>query len=103
MLTVRSGGIASRYRLGAASLERGILVGRYARCELATAAGAALESALSRVHLLLVRENEVTLAVDTASTNGTTIGGKKRRGAMVSDGDVLNLGDELELVYESIS
>jgi hypothetical protein len=51
-------------------LERGLLVGRYDRCQLGGA-----ENSLSRIHLLVVRDEDGTWAIDTASTNGTLASG----------------------------
>ena len=48
-------------------LDRGLLFGRYDRCQLALDG----DDALSRVHLLVVRIEGRIWAIDTASTNGT--------------------------------
>ncbi|MEQ1568575.1 MAG: FHA domain-containing protein [Myxococcota bacterium] len=56
-------------------LERGMLFGRYERCQLWLAG----EDRLSRVHLFVVRVGGVLWAVDTASSYGT-----RRNGAPVS-------------------
>ena len=57
------------------------------------------ESELSRVHLLLVRDGDDVVAIDTASTNGTLVGGRERRICALQDGDVLSLSSDLELVW----
>jgi hypothetical protein len=48
-------------------LDRGLLFGRYDRCQLAIDG----DDGLSRVHLLVVRIEDRLWAIDTASTNGT--------------------------------
>ena len=54
-------------RVTAEQLDRGLLFGRYGRCELSSEA----DAGLSRVHLLVVRVDDRIWAIDTASTNGT--------------------------------
>ncbi|MCC6995548.1 MAG: hypothetical protein IT370_13140 [Deltaproteobacteria bacterium] len=59
----------TRFAISEQALGRGVLIGRYARCD--TSAGAArADASLSRVHLLLLRLGGEVLAVDTASSNG---------------------------------
>jgi hypothetical protein len=48
-------------------LDRGLLFGRYERCQLPLDG----DDALSRVHLFVVRVDDRVWAIDTASTNGT--------------------------------
>jgi len=57
--------------LRATDVERGILIGRYERCDVT--AGAIVDNRLSRVHLLLVRDQGELFAVDTGSSNGTRL------------------------------
>jgi hypothetical protein len=87
-----AGGVAKR-AVGARALARGILVGRYARCEVG--ASAIDHSHLSRVHMLIIRVGGELLAVDVASSNGTLLNGKPIEVAPLRDGDQFNLGDEL--------
>lgn len=54
-------------RVTSEQLDRGLLFGRYGRCQLSSDA----DAALSRVHLLVVRVGDRIWAIDTASTNGT--------------------------------
>jgi hypothetical protein len=68
------GPASESYDVHAADLERGLLVGRYDRC-----AFGAEDDRLSRVHLLLVRDGDACWAVDTASSNGTTVAGVRIR------------------------
>lgn len=95
-LTARSDGGHVRRVVGASYLDRGILVGRYSRCDVGLAADS---SRLSRVHLLLVRDHGEVLAVDTASLNGTTCGEKALAARALEDGSTLELGGELHLSW----
>jgi hypothetical protein len=96
-LVVRGAGAAVRRAVGESALSRGILVGRYARCEL----GARTEgvSRLSRVHLLVIKDGPDVLALDTASSNGTFAEGKSIRLHRLEDGSVLDLGGELRVEW----
>ena len=60
------------HRVSAEDLERGVLIGRYERCQLAGAS-----HSLSRVHLVLLLDGGDIWAVDTASLNGTIVSGQK--------------------------
>ena len=60
------------HRVSHEDLERGVLIGRYERCQLAGAAGS-----LSRVHLVLLLDGGDVWAVDTASLNGTIVEGQR--------------------------
>jgi hypothetical protein len=88
---VADGG-AERHPVHEADLEQGLLVGRYDRCELGAG-----DATLSRVHLLLVRDDDAIWAVDTASTNGTTLAGVPIRKARLDDGGELVLGKTVTL------
>lgn len=57
--------------LRATDVERGVLIGRYERCDVT--AGAIVDNRLSRVHLLVVRDQGELFALDTCSSNGTRI------------------------------
>ena len=60
------------HRVSHEDLERGVLIGRYERCQLAGATGS-----LSRVHLVLLLDGGDVWAVDTASLNGTIVEGQR--------------------------
>lgn len=60
------------HRVSAEDLERGVLIGRYERCQLAGSS-----HSLSRVHLVLLLDGGDIWAVDTASLNGTIVDGQK--------------------------
>jgi hypothetical protein len=68
------GGRAVR-RVSEEQLDRGLLFGRYERCQLSLDT----DGWLSRVHLLVVRFGGRVWAIDTASTNGT-----RHNGVLVS-------------------
>jgi hypothetical protein len=87
-----------RFSLHEADLERGILVGRYERCQLG-----ASDDKMSRVHLLIIRDGAVTWAIDTASTNGTKVSGEPIRRAPLTSGTRLELGKQITLRWESSS
>lgn len=96
-LIVRSSAGVVRRSVGAAVLARGLLVGRYARCDVGVTGHQ--ESQLSRVHLLIIRDGDHLLAVDTASINGTHVGGRAILAYRLEDGTTLDLGGELQLVW----
>jgi len=56
--------------VGASALERGILLGRYDRCE-SNARSVMRRDSISRVHMLLLRVDGQNYVIDTASSNGT--------------------------------
>jgi len=79
--------------VGEQAMARGVLVGRYSRCDLD--AGARLyDQSVSRVHLLLLALGRTLYAIDTASRNGTLRGGQPMalRIAPLRPGDELQLG-----------
>lgn len=92
VLKSRSGRIA--HVVTDEDLERGILVGRYERCQLGGA-----ENSLSRIHLLVLRDEQGLWAIDTASTNGTTLDGNGVRAARIDEAQELGLGGEMALQW----
>ena len=79
------GRLEIRSRLGAdavpvaeLSAQRGILLGRYSRCDTAGAASLALER-ISRVHVIVVAIDGALWMIDAASTNGMTTDGHSVR------------------------
>lgn len=79
-------------RVGSGGAARGILLGRYSRCDTAGATSLSLEK-ISRVHLLVVRIGDDLWAVDTASTNGIAFGGSEVRVHRMQPGEELSLAD----------
>ena len=66
-LAVSAGARRERLALGDAALDRGLLLGRYSRCD---GDGIWQSDEVSRVHLLILRVDGEVFAFDTASTNG---------------------------------
>ena len=74
--------------IGHDALKDGVLLGRYARCD-----GTADDPSLSRVHTLLLHEDDRLLAIDTASSNGTSVADEdKARVIEIGADTVLKLG-----------
>ncbi len=81
--------------LGERALDAGILLGRYERCDT-HGASVLDDDNISRVHVLIIRIDDVVYAVDTASTNGTYLAcGDEVRIISLSGGTELILGDDL--------
>lgn len=82
--------------VGPQAMRRGILLGRYERCDVDGSKLLTSES-ISRVHLLVVQDGERVYAIDTASTNGTWVLDDDREVRIIGlDVDVeLCLGNDL--------
>lgn len=97
-LRIDSEGHRARLALDEAALGRGVLLGRYARCD----SGAVLRiEEISRVHLLVVRVEEDLVAIDTASTQGTYLepdAPQRAHVVVLSKGEVAHLGRHLAAV-----
>jgi hypothetical protein len=87
-----------RFVVHEAELDRGLLVGRYDRCQIGSR-----DHALSRVHLLVIRDGDDFWTVDTASSNGTTWNGETVRRAPLRDGSVLVLARGIALRWRSVA
>ncbi len=85
-----------RYGLSSERLARGILLGRYGRCDVLLQTP---ENRVSRIHALLVRLGEATWIVDIASTNGVYDGVERVAARPLVDGDRLALSDELHVEW----
>ncbi|HXU83105.1 MAG TPA: FHA domain-containing protein [Polyangia bacterium] len=85
-----------RFSLHESELDRGLLVGRYERCQLG-----ASDDKMSRVHLLIIRDGDDTWAIDTGSTNGTRAGGESVRRVALREGTALELGKHITLRWFS--
>lgn len=75
-LTLGSRGLAVTRDVGPAALKRGILVGRYSRCDVSTQQDS---ETLSRVHALLLEDHGQVVLVDTASSNGIWVDNREVR------------------------
>jgi hypothetical protein len=93
-LRIEAGGHTYRIPVGRDSVGRGVLVGRYERCDVGELTGL-FDSRLSRVHLLLWAHGDSLFAVDTASTNGCFVDGNEVRLARLLPGRTLVLGEGL--------
>jgi hypothetical protein len=78
-----SGGAA--VRIGAKAAHRGVLLGRYGRCDTA-GLPVLTDSGLSRVHLLVLELDGALYAIDTASKNGSWCGGERMRATRILPG-----------------
>src|SRR5690606_2815318 len=70
VLRLRVSNVMHSVLVGARAIHRGILLGRYERCDVDGSKLLTSES-ISRVHLLVVEVSDRVYAIDTASTNGT--------------------------------
>lgn len=95
-LRLRVGSVVHSVLVGARAIHRGILLGRYERCDVDGSKLLTSEN-ISRVHLLIVEVNERVYAIDTASTNGTWMAEDDRevRIAALDPGTELCLGNDL--------
>lgn len=87
--------------IGAETLERGVLIGRYSRCDL----GFDLSHAdrLSRVHCLIIQDRTGPVAVDTASSNRMSVGDEEPRVIALEPGTCWDLAGEIELTWRGQS
>jgi hypothetical protein len=69
-LLLSSGGIQERLSVGGKALQRGLIIGRYARCVGDTAN---MADAVSRVHAVVIEMDGQVHLLDAASTNGTFV------------------------------
>lgn len=83
--------------VGRAALSRGLLFGRYDRCDVGLSRGS---NELSRVHMLLVRDHGELLAIDTASSNGCYSGERQFRQLRLTSGTEIDLAGELVVRWE---
>jgi hypothetical protein len=77
-------------RLDAVAARRGVLLGRYERCDT-TGLPVLSDAALSRVHLLVLELDGALYAIDTASRNGTWRGPERVRAVRIQPGVRLSL------------
>jgi hypothetical protein len=95
-LQLKNGNDTQALVIGRHAADEGILLGRYDRCDTGGASVFDHQS-LSRVHCLVIDMDGVIYAVDTASTNGTYLGGREEEVRIVSlaaDRELV-LGDDL--------
>jgi len=78
-----------RFEVGVSALSRGVLIGRYPRCE---GADLLTDTHVSRAHVLLCRLADRVWAIDVASTAGTASAsrpGQRRRVLALDEGPVV--------------
>lgn len=88
-----------RAAIGLTAATRGLLLGRYARCELAGFD----DEAVSRVHALLLREDSRLHIIDVGSTNGTWHAGVRIQCEPLRPGAVFRMGGDLLVSWEPAS
>jgi hypothetical protein len=88
----------ARLPVGAAALERGVLLGRDDRCG---ALGFRLSSQVSRVHALVLGIDGEVFIADTGSTNGLWEGSRRQRLARMETGRSFGLGRDDAVVQWS--
>lgn len=83
--------------VGRHAATRGVLLGRYTRCD---ASDVLAHESVSRAHLLVKRVGEDIVGIDTASTHGTYVDGKERavRVVRLGRGEVAVIGEERAFV-----
>ena len=86
--------------VGKTALSRGVLIGRYSRCHLGPKVDSE-DSRISRVHLLIMQHGDEVIAVDTASTNGTKINGDYCKFKILSEGDEIDMGEGVKLLWNT--
>jgi hypothetical protein len=85
-------------RLGASAARRGILLGRYDRCDTA-GLPVLSDPALSRVHLLVLELDGALYGVDTASLNGVWCGPERVRAVRIQPGLRLSLAGKADVEW----
>ncbi len=78
----------TRAAVGPGAAARGVLLGRYARCDVP-----GTDETMSRVHALVVREGGSLHVIDVGSTNGTSRNGEKVRCAPLTAETTFVLGN----------
>jgi hypothetical protein len=98
MIDLWAAGSSTEFEVGDDDLERGVLIGRYMRCQLGSDA-----DCMSRIHLFVVADGDEVWAVDTASTNGTRYLGNHVAAAGLGERAVLTLADFVRLRWRRFS
>ncbi len=94
-VTLERGGMGASVELPTQALDAGVLLGRALNCFDGGLRRIFCE-AISRAHVLLVRDHEDVFAFDLCSTNGTRVAGQRIRRYRLSDaGSTLELGKKV--------
>jgi hypothetical protein len=95
-LVLEHGNATRTLRVGNSALGRGILIGRYARCDLCLDNGA-----ISRTHLMVVKHGDHVLAVDLASTLGSAKGSERFEVTPLASGETSTLADVARITWRT--
>jgi hypothetical protein len=87
------------FQVSAEELDQGILVGRYPTA----AVHGFLDKNVSRLHLLLIREEGTVFAVDLCSTNGTFVQDREIRRVELRPGLELRIGTGVTMRWNGLS
>jgi hypothetical protein len=94
-VTLERGGMGASVELPTEALDAGVLLGRALNCFDGGLRRIFCE-AISRAHVLLVRDTDGVFAFDLCSTNGTRVGGQRiRRYRLADAGTTLELGKKV--------
>ena len=100
-VTLEHRGEAASVELSSEALDAGVLLGRADNC-FNGGLGRVFDEAISRTHLLLLRDRSGIFAFDLASTNGTRVNGSRiRRFRVPEGGGTLELGKRIRLTIGS--
>jgi len=89
-LVLKHEGREERLHVGTEALERGVILGRYARC---VGGVSSMSESVSRVHAVLIAVDGEVHLLDAGSTNGVFIGEKEVKCAPAERGVTYSLGD----------
>ncbi len=98
LLKSERGNLDLRIAVKDTQLRRGILIGRYDRCEVG-GKGLHLPESVSRVHLILMEDEGVCWAINAASTNGCTVSTVPFTTRRMDGNTLLSLGGETTLTW----
>jgi hypothetical protein len=94
-VTLERGGMGASVEIPADSLDTGVLLGRALNC-FDGGLRRIFCDAVSRAHVLLLRDREEVHAIDLCTTNGTRVAGRRiRRYRLSNDGSTLELGKKV--------
>jgi hypothetical protein len=94
-VTLERGGMGASVEISIESLDAGVLLGRALNC-FDGGLRRIFCDAVSRAHVLLLRDHDDVYAFDLCTTNGTRVAGKRiRRLKLSGDGSVLELGKKV--------
>lgn len=98
-LVIKTDGANAVAYLSAEDLARGILIGRYPRCQLEIPGF----DRLSRIHLFLVHTGDCVRAFDTASLNGTRFQGVESTHAILGKEAIIHLAGQVQLKWKRLA